>query len=127
MTLLRLGALLRERRGGRGVRDVAREIGISPATLSRVEAGKMPDLLTFRKICAWLKMNPAEILDIPSDTAKDPSAGLDSVPVWAAVHLRADVALSPEAANDLAQLILVAQRELARRVRERGSDVSPWL
>src|SRR5207302_9273891 len=104
------------RRGGRGVRDVAREIAISPATLSRVEAGKMPDLLTFKKICAWLKINPAEILGIPSGTAKDPSAALDSMPVWAAVHLRADVALSPEAASDLAQLILVAQRELARRV-----------
>lgn len=127
MTLLRLGGLLRDRRGGRGVRDVAKEIGISPATLSRVEAGKLPDLGTFRKICAWLKINPAEILDIPSDPPREASVGLDTAPAWAAVHLRADVALSPEAAKDLAQLILAAQRELARRAREKGSDVSPWL
>jgi transcriptional regulator with XRE-family HTH domain len=127
MTLLRLGGLLRDRRGGRGVRDVAREIGISPATLSRVEAGKLPDLETFRKICFWLKVDPAEILEIPSNAAKDTTSESEPAAMAAAVHLRADIALSPQAANDLAQLILVAQRELARRVRGKGSDVSPWV
>jgi hypothetical protein len=35
--------------------DVAcKEIGISKATLSRVENGSMPDLLTFFKIVKWL-------------------------------------------------------------------------
>src|SRR5713226_5220364 len=110
MSLLRLGNLLRERRGGRGVRDVATEIGVSPATLSRVEGGKLPDLLTFRKLCTWLKVDPAEILEISDE--KNPAP----IPApAAAVHLRADVLLSPEAAGDLAHLILAAQRELARR------------
>jgi len=118
MSLLRLSNLLRERRGGRGVRDVASEIGVSPATLSRVEAGKLPDLLTFRKLCSWLKVDPAEILEIAEETHSAPIA---------AVHLRADVLLTSEAANDLAQLILVAQRELARRSREQRSDVSSWF
>jgi transcriptional regulator with XRE-family HTH domain len=118
MTLLRLGNMLRERRGGRGVRDVATEIGVSPATLSRVEGGKLPDLLTFRKLCTWLKVDPAEILEMSDEATSMPAA---------AVHLRADVLLTPEAAGDLAQLILVAQRELARRGRERESDVSTWL
>ena len=73
MTLLRLGALLRERRGGRGIREVAQEIGVSPATLTRIEAGRLPDLLTFRKICAWLRINPAEILGIPlQQTSENP-------------------------------------------------------
>ena len=31
-----------------------KEIGISKATLSRVENGNMPDLLTFFKIVKWL-------------------------------------------------------------------------
>src|SRR5438128_6365883 len=119
MSLFRLGALLRERRGGRRLREAAQEIGISPATLSRVEAGKLPDLLTFRKICVWLKIDPAELLDIPSEG--DVGVGEPATRVDAAVHLRADVALSPEAANDLAQLILVAHRELVRRAREIGS------
>jgi len=32
-----------------------KEIGISKATLSRIENGSMPDLLTFFKIVKWLK------------------------------------------------------------------------
>jgi transcriptional regulator with XRE-family HTH domain len=122
MSLLRLGNLLRERRGGRGVRDVATEIGVSPATLSRVEGGKLPDLLTFRKLCAWLRVDPAEILEISDEK------GLPSIPTpAAAVHLRADVLLSSDAASDLAHLILAAQRELARRAREQQNDVSTWF
>jgi transcriptional regulator with XRE-family HTH domain len=121
LSLLRLGTLLRERRGGRGVREVAQEIGVSPATLSRVESGKLPDLLTFRKLCSWLKIDPAEILGIPNE------AGASTPPaLTAAVHLRADVLLSPESAKDLAELILAAQRELARR-REAANDVSTWF
>lgn len=124
MSLLRLGSLLRERRGGRGVRDVAAEIGISSATLSRVESGKLPDLLTFRKLCTWLKVDPATILEIP----EEPGSQLSDAPTpAAAVHLRADVLLTPEAAGDLAHLILAAQRELARRSREQQNDVSTWF
>jgi transcriptional regulator with XRE-family HTH domain len=124
MSLLRLGSLLRERRGGRGVRDVAIEIGISPATLSRVEAGKLPDLLTFRKLCTWLKVDPGTILEIPDETG---SQHADVPSPGAAVHLRADVLLTPQAAGDLAHLILAAQRELARRAREQQNDVSTWF
>src|SRR6266566_6745609 len=98
MTLLRLGALLRERRGGRGIREVAKEIGVSPATLTRIEAGRLPDLLTFRKICAWIKIDPAEILGIPTQhTSENPVA--DEVPSEAAVHLRAEQALPQAAAT----------------------------
>ncbi len=124
MTLLRLGMMLRDRRGGRGIRDVAIEIGISPATLTRVEGGRLPDIATFQKLCAWLKVNPAEILDIPADIIPVPT---DSTAVAAAVHLRADKTLPPEAAADLAQLIVVAHRELARRKQRRQIDVSSWL
>ena len=122
MTLLRLGAMLRDRRGGRGIRDVAQEIGISPATLTRVEGGRLPDLATFQKICSWLKVNPAEILDVPVETSATPNDALS-----AAVHLRADQTLPENAASDLAHLILVAQRELARRALKRRVDVSAWI
>lgn len=126
MTLLRLGALLRERRGGRGIREVAQEIGVSPATLTRVEGGRLPDLLTFRKICEWLKIDPAEILGIPS-THQNENSIVDSAPSEAAVHLRADQALPADAASDLAQLIVFAHRELARRIREGLADVSTGI
>src|SRR5437879_1027305 len=124
--LLRLGALLRERRGGRGIREVAQEIGISPATLTRVEGGRLPDLATFQKICTWLKINPAELLDIPLPAEEGAEAGEMSTPV-AAVHLRAERSLPPTAASDLAQLIVVAHRELARRARKGRTNVPPWL
>jgi transcriptional regulator with XRE-family HTH domain len=122
MTLLRLGAMLRDRRGGKGIREVANEIGISPATVTRVEGGRLPDIATFQKICSWLKVNPAEILDI--STASSPSSADTLV---AAVHLRADQTLPEGAATDLAQLIVVAHRELARRAQKRRVDVSAWL
>lgn len=41
-----------------GMRVCADEIGISPATLSRIERGKLPDILTFAKLCKWLCANP---------------------------------------------------------------------
>lgn len=126
MSLLRLGALLRERRGGRGIREVSKEIGISPATLTRVEGGRLPDLATFQRMCAWLKINPNELLDVPFDATEGPPADDRSTPV-AAVHLKASKTLPPEAAADLAQLIMVAHGELARRVRGRKPDVSSWL
>ena len=111
---------MRERRGARGIREVAQEIGISPATLTRVEGGRLPDLMTFRKICTWLKIDPGQILGIPGEQAEQP-------PPEAAVHLRADRALLPAAATDLAELIVFAHRELARRIREGLADVSTGL
>jgi transcriptional regulator with XRE-family HTH domain len=114
--------MLRERRGGRGIREVAQEVGISAATLTRVEGGRLPDLATFQKICSWLKVNPSEILDIPTDNT---ASATDTL--VAAVHLRADQTLPAAAASDLAQLIMVAHRELARRAQKRRVDVSTWL
>jgi transcriptional regulator with XRE-family HTH domain len=122
MTLLRLGAMLRDRRGGRGIREVAKEIGVSPATLTRVEGGRLPDLATFQKMCFWLRVDPAEILDLSVDKTA-PSTDT----VSAAVHLRADQTLPESAAADLARLILVAQSELARRAQKRRVDVSSWF
>jgi transcriptional regulator with XRE-family HTH domain len=87
-------------RGSRGVREVAKEIDISPATLSRVERGYMPDLETFGKICRWLKVDPAEILGIDV-AAPRPSAS---------VHFKKNQAIHPDTARALAELILAASR-----------------
>jgi len=107
--IVRLGRLLRERRGNRGVRELAEEIQVSAATLSRVERGKLPDIETFTKICKWLKVDPAQILDItdfPNRSRRENSED----PTTIAAHFRADTALDPQAAQDLAQLILAAHR-----------------
>jgi transcriptional regulator with XRE-family HTH domain len=115
MSLLSLGKLLTERRGGRGVREFAKDIGISPATLSRIENGKLPDIETFSKICSYLVLDPAEILQVELGSSR-PAADAEPAPV-AAVHFKAERALDPGAAADLGSLILAAQRELARWAR----------
>ena len=110
-TLQTLGRLLKERRGGRGIREVAKEIGISHATLSRVERGYLPDLETFRKTCEWLGVDPGEVLRTkPRGAAATPSV---------AVHFKKDSALAPETAQALANLILAAQRALMATDRAR--------
>lgn len=115
MNLLSLGKLLAERRGGMGVREFSREIGVSPATLSRIENGKLPDLETFSKICLFLKLDPAKILQVPLDRG-GPVAADEPGPA-AAVHFKADAQLDPKAAEDLGALILAAQRELRRMAK----------
>ncbi len=101
-TLETLGRRLLAKRGTRGIREVAAEIGVSHATLSRVERGFLPDLETFTKICRWLGVDPGEVLRI-----KPPSAA--EVPA-ASVHFRKETTISPKTAEALAQLILAAQR-----------------
>jgi len=108
--LQRIGPLLRAQRGDRGLREVAKEIGISTATLSRVERGKVPDLDTFRSICRWLKIDPGEVLGRPQRTPE--KQGAPAVPE-PAIHFKADRAMSPETAGALAEMILAAQRMMA--------------
>lgn len=113
MPIGRLGPLILKRRGERGLRETAAEVGISPATLSRVERGKLPDIDTFSKLCTWLKVDPAEILGVPRVlTPRSPASERGVAP---AVHFRANRALTPEAASDLANLILAAHDEMTRR------------
>ena len=60
----RFGALVAGKRGRVGLRQTARDIGVSAATLKRVEEGGPPDLANFARLCAWLEADPAEILGI---------------------------------------------------------------
>ncbi len=103
LTLQTLGRRLIEKRSARGIREVAADIGVSPATLSRVERGYMPDLETFGKICRWLNVDPGEVLGTSTSSSDRPKVG---------VHFRKDQALSAETAQALAQMILAAQRAL---------------
>lgn len=62
--MINLALSIKEKRGDRGLREVANEIGISHATLSRIENGKLPDIETFKKICEWLNVDPGVILSL---------------------------------------------------------------
>ena len=105
-SLNQLGKLVSEKRGPLGLRAAAAEVGVSPATLSRVEQGHLPDLGNFTKICRWLDMDPSTIL------------GLDDIgedrPV-AAVHFRKARTMKLETAKALADMILAAQRAMVAR------------
>lgn len=96
-----LGRLIARKRDGRGIRAAAAEAKVSPATLSRIENGHMPDLATFAKVCAWLDVNPAEFLGLAPPREAQPRA---------VVHFRKKKTVSPETAQSLAELILAAQR-----------------
>ncbi len=109
-----LGAMVRERRGRRTLREVAGEIGIGPATLLRVESGRIPDVGTFGKICRWLKVDPGVFLSKPREMAPASPAqqagGLTSI----SAHLRADQTPQPETLQALAQMLLLAARQQPR-------------
>jgi len=105
LPIAELGRLIARKRGSRGIRTAALEADVSPATLSRVENGNVPDLATFAKICRWLEVDPSRFLGGAEDDAQQ------SRP--AVVHFRKSKTVSPETANSLGALILAAQKAKA--------------
>ncbi len=97
-----LARLMIAKRGSRGVRAAAEDVGISSATFSRIENGHMPDLATFAKICAWLGRDPNEFLGVEGvigNGESDPPQ----------VHLRKKKTVARETAESLGALILAVQ------------------
>lgn len=90
------------KRSIKGVREAAKEIGVSSATLSRVENKKVPDLATFGKICAWLEDDPSIYLGLIK---------ADSAPK-VRVHFKKESAISADSAKALSDMILLAQKAL---------------
>ena len=96
----KLATLVRSKRGNRGLRETAKEIGkVSPSTISRVENGKTPDMETFLALCDWLEVPPAELIN-----STEEKNGSDS-PEAIAIQLRADKNLDPAIADALASLV----------------------
>ena len=97
-----LAALVKNKRGTKGLRAVAEEIGgVSASTLSRVEQGKIPDLGTFTRLCHWLEISPERFMGDISGKESDAPETPDVI----AAHLRADRALDPKTAEALAAMI----------------------
>lgn len=103
-SLKSLGRMVARKRGKVGIRATARAIGLSPATLSRVENGQLPDLANFTKLCEWLEIDPAAILGFDPAYRDRPTA---------AVHFRSRQTMQAETAVALQDLILAAQKMLA--------------
>lgn len=101
--IIELSKRVREKRAGKGIRETAKEIGISPATLSRIENGKIPDLDTFGRICTWTGDNPSIYLGRQTQEIVTPRVQ---------VHFKKESAIKPETAKALAELILLAQSKM---------------
>jgi transcriptional regulator with XRE-family HTH domain len=101
VNLDKLVAMMKVKKGERGLRSIAREIGnISPSTLSRIERGDLPDLDTFVRLCRWLGVSTEEFLGIKEQT--------QSTPEIIEAHLRADRTLDPKTATALARIVYAA-------------------
>lgn len=104
MDIRELGALLNRKRGNQGVRAAAKEIGISPSTLSRIEKGHVPDIGTLEKVCAWLEEEPAKFTGVGN----------------LQIAFKNRKAVPPTTARSLASLIEAASKQFADEVNARG-------
>lgn len=101
-----LREMVSTRRGTSGIRAAAAEIGISPATLSRIENGHVPDLATFAAVCRWLGEDPATFLGMQPSKSDDQPAS---------VHLRKKKTLTIDTAVALGGMIVAVQQALRDR------------
>jgi transcriptional regulator with XRE-family HTH domain len=97
-----LEKLLRSRRkaANLSLRDAADQIGISAATLQRVEAGQVPNTAGLIQIVKWLGISMEDLYP------QRKSSGMESGTVAKIeVHLRADPHLDPTAAQAIAEAV----------------------
>jgi transcriptional regulator with XRE-family HTH domain len=101
-----LGSLLQKKRGSMGIRAAAGEIGISPATLSRIEHGSLPDLDTLRKVCRWLGVDPAAYFGSSGKRGPAERSGLQVV-------FKKNRAISQATSQALGKLIIAAYQQFS--------------
>lgn len=101
-----LGKLVRDKRGDQKLRETAKEIKISPATLLRIENGRIPDVGTFGKICHWLRIDPGEFLgfDVKGSGAEG------TQPISISAHFKGGATPDPQTAQALGNMILFAMK-----------------
>lgn len=98
---IKLASMLKSKRGSKGLRAVAEEIGgVSASTLSRIEQGNIPDVDTYFSLCNWLEVS-TDFFTIKGSSGKSTS---DLV----VAHLRADKVLSPDVSEALIKMINLA-------------------
>jgi transcriptional regulator with XRE-family HTH domain len=91
-----LGVRVRNKRrdAGLSLRSAAEDAQVSFTTLSRVEAGHVPDMTTYRKLLRWLGIGETD-----SHTPNEPTIQV------IAAHLSRDPALAPEDAQRIARVV----------------------
>lgn len=122
LSLSKLGTMVRTKRGKAILRDAAEVIGISPATLMRVENGRVPDVVTFGKICNWLGVNPGDFLGYTPEeggTKGDKPAVLNL-----SAHFKSDRTPKKTTIDALSQMLLLAIGSQELSTEEIPSDES---
>lgn len=104
MEIEKLAQLVVRTRGSMGIRAAAKEIGISPTTLSRIERGHVPDLKTLDKVCEWVGEDPAKFTGI---------GGLQ-------IAFKKKTAVSQDTAKSLASLIELASKKFISEIEAEG-------
>ncbi len=101
-----LAGMIKDKRGERGLRAVADEIGnVSFVTLSRIEQGKLPDVDTYIRLCSWLNVSTDTFINKDSNKKlKDELSVREEV----VAHLRADRTLSQDTSDALIKMINIA-------------------
>lgn len=98
-----LAGMIKEKRGKKVLREISLEIGgVSPATLSRVEQGKIPDVDTFIKLCKWLGTSTDTF--IMDHSVVETKSNQEHI----VAHLRADRELEPSMVEMLLKMINMA-------------------
>jgi transcriptional regulator with XRE-family HTH domain len=90
-------------------RQVARETGITPSTLTRMGQGRQADAASLAALSAWAGINPADFVGQQTESARS-----DSLVVISRA-LRADPGLQPEAAKALEDIMRIAYDRFSRQ------------
>lgn len=113
-----LGQELRRRRTELrlSLRDVEGITGISAATLSRTERGRVPEVGVIEKLAGWLQVNVVTAGEGKSEIRTD-----EDLKRTIAVHLRANKNLSESTARAIAETFdVVMQLEIHRAKSQHG-------
>lgn len=107
-----LGRLVREKRGHKKIRETAKEIEIGPATLMRIEAGRIPDLETFGKVCNWLSIDPGSFLGFRTSSGQQLQHSDQKTLTSVAIHAKLDANPHHATVQAIAQMVaLVVQSQ----------------
>ena len=96
----RFSEMIKSKRGGKGLRMLASEIGVSASTLSRIEQGNLPDIDTYLRLCEWL--------EVSTDYFTNSNSNTEDIQNEVIAHLRADKTLHPSTSEALIQMINLA-------------------
>jgi transcriptional regulator with XRE-family HTH domain len=91
-------------------RELARHLGISPSTLTRMAQGKRPDVDTFASLLRWLGM-PADAFMRPVKKKKEEASAIAMI----SSYLRADRNIDPKDAEALEDIVKAAYRRLTEK------------